>query len=151
MRPKILIDTNLLMLLVVGRYRRDYIAVHKRTDKFNEEDFDTLSILLEDHDLVVTSNILTEASNLLWSGPDIHKIPIREELKSVIAMSCEHSLESLPVTSCAEFMRLGLTDTGILELREMAGIILTADLDLHLAALERGLDSANFTHYRNLL
>ncbi len=87
----------------------------------------------------------------MWSGADAHKIPIREILKDVITLSREYSLDSSEVASCAEFMKLGLTDAGILELKGLAGIILTADLDLHLAALERGLESENFTHYRKLL
>ena len=37
---------------------------------------------------------------------------------------------------------------GILELPTDSGVILTVDLDLHLAALDRGLKSDNFTHYR---
>lgn len=151
MKPRVLIDTNLLMLLVVGLYQKDYISRHKRTDKFTEDDFDVLSVLLDDHELIVTPNILTEVSNLLWSGPAAHKIPIREVLKGVITLSREYSQNSSEVASCSEFMKLGLTDAGILELNELSGIILTADLDLHLAALERGLKSENFTHYRKLL
>lgn len=150
MPPRIFVDTNLLMLLAVGTYRKDFIREHKRTDKFSEEDFDNLIILIEGHDLIVTSNVLTEASNLLWCGSDPHKTEIRKVLKLIIEQSCEHLLPSMGTTICSEFMKLGLTDAGILELGSKAGIILTADLDLHLAALERGLESENFTHYSHV-
>lgn len=150
MKPKILIDTNLLMLLAVGMYRKDYISSHKRTVIFTEEDFDILEILTQGHELIVTANVLTEASNMLWSGADQHKNGIREALKTIIESSTEHLLQSSELCQHPYFMKLGLTDAGILALKDEAGIILTQDLDLHLAALEHGLHSENFTHYRNL-
>lgn len=145
-----LVDTKLLMLLAVGMYRKDFITSHKRTDTFTAEDYDCLEILIEGHELILTTNVLTEASNLLWSGSDPHKSEIRKILKVIVESCSEQFLSSAEVTQCREFMKLGLTDAGILELKEKAGIILTADLDLHLAALARGLTSENFTHYRDL-
>jgi hypothetical protein len=150
MKSLTLIDTNLLLLLVVGAYDKEFIQEHKRTSVFTSEDFDILQILLSESELVLTANIVTEASNLLWHSSEPHKSAIRNVLKVVIDNSTEHCLSSSAVMSCPEFMPLGLTDAGILELKEKAGTILTADLDLHLAALNRGLKSENFTHYRNL-
>jgi hypothetical protein len=135
----------------VGTYDRTIISEHKRTDIFTADDYEVLLILLADSDLVLTANILTEASNLLWSGDGERKQSIRKVLK-VIADGCtELQIESRSAMSCPEFLQLGLTDAGILELSERAGVILTQDLDLHLAALDRGLRSENFTHYRSLI
>ncbi|UUT22102.1 hypothetical protein [Pseudomonas sp. T8] len=151
MKSPTLIDTNLLLLLAVGTYDVRYIQEHKRTDSFTAEDYEILLMLLSDSELVLTANILTEASNLLWSGEGDRKKEIRKVLKAIADNCSELHVESRAVMSCPEFMPLGLTDAGILELRDRAGLILTQDLDLHLAALERGLQSDNFTHYRSLI
>jgi hypothetical protein len=57
----------------------------------------------------------------------------------------------LPCTAALarpEFLRLGLTDAGILAAqRDDVGLV-TADLDLYLASVAAGLDAINFTHER---
>ncbi|MBC6625722.1 PIN domain-containing protein [Pseudomonas sp.] len=151
MKRRVLIDTNLLMLLVVGYYDKDFVFEHKRTNKFTPDDFDVLEILIEGADIVLTPNVLTEASNLLWQCSEPHKSLIRSKLAQIAHICDEQFIASSDVISCPEFMGLGLTDAGILELKKVSGLILTQDLDLHLAALARGLETENFTHYRNLI
>ncbi|MCI1736233.1 MAG: hypothetical protein LKM38_02365 [Pseudomonas veronii] len=151
MKPRVLIDTNLLMLLVVGYYDKDFVSEHKRTNKFTADDFEVLEILIEGANIVLTPNVLTEASNLLWQCSEPHKSLIRSKLAQIAHICDEQFIASSDVISCPEFMNLGLTDAGILELKKVSGLILTQDLDLHLAALARGLETENFTHYRNLI
>ncbi|NNA50500.1 PIN domain-containing protein [Pseudomonas lactis] len=151
MKRRVLIDTNLLMLLVVGYYDKDFVSEHKRTNKFTADDFDILEILIEGANIVLTPNVLTEASNLLWQCSEPHKSLIRSKLAQIAHICDEQFIASSDVISCPEFMNLGLTDAGILELKKVSGLILTQDLDLHLAALARGLETENFTHYRNLI
>lgn len=148
MRERIIIDTNLLILLIVGVYDPVYIGQHKNTSDYTMEDFELLTMRLENCDLVVTSSILTEVSNLLWQTTEPHKSRIRLGLANFISRANEHQLSSVDVTNATEFMSLGLTDAGILELPKGAGLILTVDLDLHLGALCRDLPSENFNHYR---
>ena len=60
------IDSNLLLLLVVGRSSRDIIAKHKRLRQFTARDYDILLDLLDGTAQVfVTPHTLAEASNLL--------------------------------------------------------------------------------------
>ena len=151
MKPRVLIDTNLLMLLVVGYYDKDFVSEHKRTNKFTADDFEVLEILIEGANIVLTPNVLTEASNLLWQCSEPHKSLIRSKLAQIAHICDEQFIASSDAISCPEFMNLGLTDAGILELKKVSGLILTQDLDLHLAALARGLETENFTHYRNLI
>jgi len=151
MKPRVLIDTNLLMLLVVGYYDEDFVSEHKRTNKFTADDFHVLEILIEGANIVLTPNVLTEASNLLWQCSEPHKSLIRSKLAQIAHICDEQFIASSDVISCPEFMSLGLTDAGILALKKVSGLILTQDLDLHLAALARGLETENFTHYRNLI
>lgn len=148
MRERIIIDTNLLILLVVGSYDPAYIEKHKNTSDYTIDDYELLLMRLEGCDLVVTSSILTEVSNLLWQTSDPHKTNIRLFLSQFIATASEHSPSSVGVTNAAEFMSLGLTDAGILELPAGSGLILTVDLDLHVMALCRELPTENFNNFR---
>lgn len=148
MKGRILIDTNLLVLFVVGIYDTRYIAKHKNVSDYSIEDFESLCILLEGSDIVVTPHILTEASNLLWQTSAPHKHHIRKVLGDLIPRSVEHHLQSTSIVLSDHFPALGLTDAGILELPHGSGKILTVDLDLHLAALNQGIETDNFNHYR---
>lgn len=66
MTQKIVLDTNLLMLLVAGLTNPAFIAKHKRTKTFSTDDFKLLQGILRKYQkLLLTSHVLSEASNLL--------------------------------------------------------------------------------------
>jgi hypothetical protein len=66
MPTSIVIDTNLLVLLVVGLTNRNYIRQHKRCSEFTEDHYEVLSDTIgQFRELIVTPNTLSEASNLL--------------------------------------------------------------------------------------
>ena len=69
-RKGILIDTNLLLLFVVGSCNVKHIGTFKRTKKFIPADFEALRRMLGNfRRLVTTPNILTEVSNFLGQLP----------------------------------------------------------------------------------
>lgn len=62
----IVLDTNLLILLVVGETSLPYISKHKRLKAFTISDYYLLiSLLIQAASIRVTPNTLTETSNLL--------------------------------------------------------------------------------------
>ena len=62
----ILVDTNILLLLFVGRVNRKRISQFKRTQQFVSEDYDLLSNIVSQFVAVVTTpNILTEVNSLI--------------------------------------------------------------------------------------
>ena len=147
------IDTNLLVLLIVGSVGRDLIAKHKRLrGAYTAEDYDILVGLLRPVDRVfVTPNTLTEASNLLGHHGEPERSRLFDKLRILIQESEEFVVTSVDASSNSAFGRLGLTDAALLELITAESPLLTADLDLYLAALEKGQEAAvNFTHLRNL-
>ncbi len=144
------IDANLLVLLVVGRTGRDLIAKHRRLQEYTVEDFDTLANLLRAVDeTYVTPNTLTEASNLLAQHAEPERSLFLENLRILIEGSRENLVESMRASSNQAFIRLGLTDAALLEVISEDISLLTVDLDLYLAALDRGVHNAvNFRRLR---
>ena len=70
--PLILLDTNVLLLWVIGSKSIDAIANFKRTVIFSEAHFNALSQHMARSTAAVTSAILTETSNLLGGREDLH-------------------------------------------------------------------------------
>jgi len=121
----LLVDTNLLLLYLIGRN-------FKRTQAYTIEDFDLLErFMAEFKALITTPHVLTEVSNL----GDLHG-PEREAFRSLfvrtVERSIEHYHESRSVVNESCFRRLGLTDAGISALASHGFLFLTDDLDLYL-------------------
>lgn len=69
----LLIDTNVLMLLLIGRWDRASIPTFRRTATFTVTDFDLLEGALPRYARVVTTPaVLAEVSNLL--GNTFHQM-----------------------------------------------------------------------------
>ena len=133
------LDTNLLVLLVVGSESRELIPKHGRLEHYSTEDYDILSELLEDaDDLYVTPNTLTETSNLLGQHGEPERSLLMKRLQYLIHGSREIIVASAEASSNAKFERLGLTDAALLEIVTTDIPLLTVDLDLYLAAIESG-------------
>ena len=151
-RTGVFVDSNLLVLLVVGSVGRDLIAKHRRLREYTADDYDILDKLLRPVDQVfVTPNTLTEASNLLGLHADPERSRFFDMLRFFIQRSEEVVVTSVEASSNDEFRRLGLTDAALLEVITAEAPLLTVDLDLYLAASKKEAASAiNFTHHRRL-
>lgn len=147
----IIIDTNLLILLVVGMASRDYIKNHRRLKSYNSDDYDLLvSIASNFGHIVLTPNTLTETSNLIGKISS----PAREHILKVFQEFVSENKEIYHVSRLAiwrsEFLRLGLTDSVLLNIGDDENVLLTADVELWLSALNLGQKAENFNHYRQL-
>ena len=151
-RAGLFIDANLLVLLIVGSVGRHLIAKHRRLRAYSAEDFDILIDFLDPVDRVfVTPNTLTEASNLLAQHGDPERSRFFDKLRLIIDESKEIVVASVDAASNQAFGRLGLTDAALLEVITKETPLITVDLDLYLAALDRNEGAAvNFTHLRRL-
>lgn len=145
-----LLDTNLLVLLIVGSASRRYIGVHKRTRVYSPDDFDRLRRRLDQATgLLTTPNILSEASNLARQIREPARSVIGAVLQRFIASSAETYVESSKAASHPSYLRLGLTDAAILEAQTDDVVLLTDDLDLYLASARAGRAVINFSHDRD--
>ncbi len=128
------IDTNLLILLLVGSVGRSQIAKHRRTRNFVPEDYDRLIDLIGPLPVFVTPNTLTETSNLLNGCQSSH---LMGKLNIFIQQVDEMYVPSKDAANSRKFNSLGLTDAVLLELISEQRPLITVDFDLYGAALAR--------------
>ena len=144
----ILIDTNLLLLLAVGRYDRRRIEVFKRTSVYSLSDFQRLGYIADQFaSLWTTPNILTEVDNLGRQLPRREWQGFASSLRSLGVKLTEQYVNSNAVMSSPVFSRLGLADTASLSTQQRF-LILSDDLQFYLQALNSGYDAVNFNHLR---
>jgi hypothetical protein len=152
MTGAVVVDTNLLVLLVVGSASKDYIAQHKRlaTD-YTTDDFDLLGLILSEFsDIVLLPHILAETSNFARQIKNPARAQIQNTLRTLIATTAELPLPSVFGAQRDEFDELGLTDAVILHLCNMTvnGIkptLITTDTELANSALSLGYSVIDYT------
>jgi hypothetical protein len=145
----ILIDTNILLMYVIGSYDKELIPRFKRTSEFAIEDYDTLlSLLVHFERHVATPNILTEVNSLSGQLGE----PARSECFKLFAEKVllidEQYIESRLITNKEGFIKFGLTDIGIMSLAKGKYLVLTDDFRLSQFLQTRGSDVINFNHVR---
>ena len=146
-----MLDANLLLLLFVGKFRREQIGTFKRLNAFTVEDFDTLVRMLSwFKNILTTPNILTEVSNLSNSLPSNLKRDYFAEFARNIALLKEEYVPSPEAATRSEFVRFGLTDAAIAHLAETKCLIVTVDFPLSQYLTSLGLDAFNFNQIRPL-
>jgi hypothetical protein len=147
----LLVDTNILLLYLVGSFDRKLVSRFKRTSQFTPEDFDLLAGLLSRFQRIVTTpNVLSEVSNLSGQLGEPARSKVLERFAAVVQLLDEHYLASTKACQAGPFIKLGLTDSAILLLAQDAYLVLTDDLKLHNFLEKAGIDSINFNHIRVL-
>ena len=151
-RLAVAIDSNLLLLLVVGMASREYIRKHKRLQEFTADDYDLLQEQLSvATEVIVTPNTLTETSNLIDHIADPARKHIYDLLRELLrsSSSSEVYIPSQSAAERPELPRLGLTDCALLDVCSGGTPLITVDLKLYLAAIAAGDKALNFNHLRD--
>ena len=149
-RVSVVVDTNLLVLFVVGKASRSFIAKHKRLTEFVAEDYDALVRILENaSDLLVTPHVLAETSNLVGYIAEPARTEVMRVLQTLIRTATEVAVASKAAAEKKEFIRLGLTDAALLEATNQEVVLLSTDLELCIAAETTGKLAMNFNHVRD--
>lgn len=146
----VLLDTNLLLLLLVGTVGRAWVAKHKRTTQFSAADFDFLVETLQGSSIVTTPNVLAEVSNLGalgFDGPAKHRF--FDVLKDfVLTKFDERQMTGKTTVESLLFQTLGLTDAGIERVASENVLVLTTDAPLWGQLQKRKLKAVNYAHLR---
>lgn len=150
----ILVDTNLLLLLLVGTVDERSIG-GKRTERYSVDQFHFLSDYLKGFQrLITTPHILTEVSNL---GGSIFSGKRRKAFFLLLAMpglfrveaADDFIIEQQPKRQEVRpihLARLGLTDAVIAKLCEQRILLISDDFDLVGLVCGVGGEAVNFTH-----
>jgi len=146
----VLIDTNLLLMLLVGSYKPELLgaAGFKRVAQYTPEDLELLKRLLSWFTSAVTTpHVLTEVSNLAAQLAEPDRYNCFKQFGAVFNGFIELNLASMGVTKQESFPYLGLTDSVLTSQAEYF-LVLSDDLRFIGRLQQTGRDALNFNHIR---
>ena len=145
----LLVDTNLLVLWVVGAVSRHRIRTFKRTSKYTKADYELLlQVRSKFNTLYTVPHVLAEVSNLT-DLPGAERLQARRFLKDTISLLTEAEMPSARAAADVLYPKLGLVDAAIgAAARANNCTVLTDDLDLYVRLSREQVNVINFTHER---
>ncbi len=147
----LVIDTNLLLLYLVGLHDPDRIETFKRTRAYSVDDFDLLIYIISRFGgFSTTPNIMTEVSNLI-EGVEYDDVPLLTVLRDKVIYQEEHYIASRIILSNEDetFLKFGVSDTVLYRLAQANYLILTVDSSLCAFLQNKDLPALNFNHLRS--
>lgn len=142
----ITLDCNVLLLLIIGSVDKKHISKFKRTVMFTEKDYELLTKLICNSQILLTPNVVTEASNLLESYTfDNQKIGL-QFLKNICKNIPESYEQSIKLVENEIFLKYGLSDSSVFNLCKVGAIAITADFNLYISIISSSLKAINFNH-----
>ena len=150
-KKKLIIDTNLLLLLLVGACDKNFLQSCDCTRKYTGNDYDLLLKILRffESEIIITPHILAEFSNFFRRDikePKIHYYltTVMDRLKNYKE---EHiSLERLLGTKVNILVMLGFPDMSIIEAaKKIDAVILTDDVGLSVYADSSQIPNIRFS------
>jgi rRNA-processing protein FCF1 len=144
-----LLDTNLLVLWLVGKVNPRMISEYKRTRAYDERAFRLLiRVLAAAREIATTPHVLAETSNLIDLGGKLQN-KASHEFASLVRLTREVFVPGNDAVGHTTFDRLGLTDAAIhLAAKGEQATVLTDDLDLYLSLEKNHIKALNFSHLR---
>lgn len=140
----LLIDTNILLLYIVGSFDISSIRDFKRTASFNENDFEKVSKFIDYFDLKITTpHILTEASDFIDNRQHLQAV-----LKIYIENTKEIFLEGTELSKKETFLKFGLADTSVTYTAKDSYLIFTDDKPLYGFLVNSNIDVVNLDYIR---
>ena len=146
--PKgVLVDTNVLLLLFMGRFDRKLVGKDNRLSSYVPEDYDILLGLLNKFKTrVTTPNILTEVSNL--SRHLLRDASFNNVFARTAGLLEEQYVASHKVLSVVELRGFGLADVATMEVAKHDYLVLTDDFRLRGMLRKQRVDALNFSEVR---
>ncbi len=149
----LLLDSNLLLLLLVGAYDRNLIG-NGRYNKLSKYTLEDLKILVRLKSMfsrvATTAHVLTELSNLAGDFPESIKTGCFHSFRKSFASLDELSASSREAAQRPEFHFLGLTDSVLAHFTPEF-LMVSDDARLVAKLSQSGLESLNFNHLRQYL
>lgn len=146
----LLIDTNSLVIYLLGILDIKHLGKHKRASIYDENDFLDLAEFIGDPGrLLVLPNVWSEVDNLLNNFSGNEKYPYILAISSLIKESSEKYLETHIASASDMFSDLGVTDSLLLEAAKDCEAIITSDSQLSDYALAFGFKVYDMVKLKN--
>lgn len=144
-----ILDTNLVLLFLVGQTDRTILRRYKRVQMFVDQDIEVLhQILMQfQSNLLTTPQVLTEVSNFLGQASGYDQIILRKAFAEYIQQREEIHVSSAILATRDSFFRFGLTDCA-LEDASSEHLVITTDYHLAGKIQSMGRFAMNFNHAR---
>lgn len=147
--PKLILDTNVLAVFVIGRVDPNLLGVAKRFKEYRPSDFEILYTYLSlFNEIIILPNIISEVSNLIRYLKGERRQACMEVLASLALSGSERYIPSDSAARQPEYITLGITDAAILCALGEDTYLLTADRELQLAAICRSHEVQHFEDLR---
>lgn len=150
--PNLILDTNLLILFMLGSYSPNDIATCNFTTTYNKDDFVFLErYLIIQSSICITPQILAELSNQVFQIYNGKKqVEFLKKIVDKLSPINEKYIELRDLLKESElFYKFGFTDLSIFELAKNENyVVLTDDRKLHGILSSRKLNSLYFTELR---
>lgn len=152
----IVVDTNLLILLLIGIYDPDEIEKNKRlrNKNFEKEDFYKLRSIIDivSDKIIITPNILTEVTNLTENFNQETGFAFFKFMEEAVKLFEEYNINSneIILNNQTAFYKFGLTDSSIANLSKENYLIITIDLPLFHFLSSQDLPALNYNSFRLL-
>ena len=128
MMKDVFIDTNALLLLILGTINKRNIGNHPRLSVYTNSEFYAISELLGKNTRLVSSpNVWTEVDNLCNNIRGDDKIKYQTVLREIIKNSFEKFISSETGVELENFYYIGLTDSIVIELAKTCDILISGD------------------------
>ena len=143
---KLIVDSNLLILLIIGRFDTNLIQYHKKLGKYDIHDFNFVNFFVQKAKMVyLTPGILSEMSNHL-NPSDRNYLKYFNKLLSILGAFYEEYQKKDIILNLSYFKNLGYTDSSIIDLSSNEKcLVLTDDKEMTLELRSKKLDVINLT------
>ena len=151
MVDRLLLDTNMLLLFLVGNLRADLVGKQRKLRAYDLADLGNLMAYVNAARRHVTlPNITTEVSNHIGSGQQVICSGAPEALAQYCADVAEEYVPSRNLVAHPRYFQLGLTDVAVFLASDPSVTILTADYKLFGVLQTAGANAVNIRHSKLL-
>lgn len=146
---RLLLDTNVLVLWIVGNINPTLIGQHRRLREFDGEDLEIVNALaLQSEDHISTPHVLAETSNFIGSGLQEMVKGGGTALTDYIGFLNEIHIPAQIIAATPAMMSLGLTDSGVLHLADENTCVISMDFHLCNRLSQKGVQAINPRNFR---
>lgn len=146
---RLIIDTNLLILLIIGRYNINLISDHRKLRNYDNHDYNFVNFMARKSKVIyLTPGIISEVTNHL-NPSDKHYSKYFNKLISILQAFKEEYQSKNVLLVLSSFEKLGYTDSAIIDLSiKEKCLVLTDDREMVLELRRTTADVLYFSEIK---